>query len=120
MYNNTATDQCNTIDYPMYDPDYFDQECSNYYWCFRYYDSRTCAPESFSGYTEEQVEWIYMGIWYAFYYVVWLFVGIRVIPFCSCLILKYFLEDFADDIEHCRLFADFWYDAYDSVTKYYS
>ena len=26
-YNNTATIECNTVDYPLYDPNYYDEDC---------------------------------------------------------------------------------------------
>jgi hypothetical protein len=110
MYNNTASTECNTVDYPLYDPDFYDEECSKYYWCFRYYDSNTCAPESVSGFSEEEVEWVRLTGYYSVYYFFWIFFGFRVIPWTTCLALKYLMEDFADDVGECRLFADFWYD----------
>mgnify|MGYP001383692546 CR=1 FL=1 len=84
-YNNTATTECNTVDYPLYDPDYYDQECEQYYWCFRYYDYATCEPQSVSGYTQEEAEWIMLGSVYSVAYMNWFWVGFRAIPYTTCL-----------------------------------
>ena len=37
--NNHPNEECNTADYPLYDPNYFDDFCSDKFWCFKYYDS---------------------------------------------------------------------------------
>jgi hypothetical protein len=86
-YNNTATYSCNTVDYPLYDPDYFDDYCTDYYWCFRNYDYTTCAPTDAWGMNEEQAEWVILLSWYSMFYMEWLWVGVRFIPWTSCLFL---------------------------------
>ena len=86
-YNNTATSYCNTVDHPLYDPNYFDAECDQYYWCYRIYNS-DCSPNYAYGYTEEEADWIAIIFYYSFVYTEWLWFGVRAIPWTTCLYLN--------------------------------
>ena len=49
--NNNPNFECNTTDYPLFDPNYFDEFCSHYYWCWKEYDPINCEPVSARGLT---------------------------------------------------------------------
>ena len=49
---------CNTADYPLYDPYYFDDYCADYPMCLRVWND-DCSPNYAIGLTEENVEIVY-------------------------------------------------------------
>ena len=83
---NTTTWQevCNTEDFPNFDPTYFDEECKQYRWCYKYYDPETCEPLYASGYTEREARIILSTFWMSPLYIFGLLFMVA-LPFWQCV-----------------------------------
>ena len=74
---------CDEEDDKNYDPNFFDNWCANFYWCFRDYTHK-CEPNGAVGITESQYKWalgLIAGIPVFIAYVIF---GVIMIPTGVC------------------------------------
>ena len=73
------------IDFPLYDPNYFDEYCAPYHWCFKSYNETTCKADSAWGLTDEEARWIYVWAWAAPIYFAIVLLAVVIMPELMCL-----------------------------------
>ena len=98
--NDAPSGVCNTHDFPLYDPNYYDDYCDAFYWCWREYDPIDCSPVSANGWTELEAMYVISGVYWVPAYLVWGFYGFWLLPWSTCALMSEY------DYYYCTLMYD--------------
>jgi hypothetical protein len=94
--NDDDSTQCNTHDYPDYDPNHYDEYCQEFYWCFKEYDPITCSPVSATGWTEYEAMQVISASYWGPAYILWLAAGLWLMPWSTCLFMSHYNYTYCD------------------------
>ena len=93
----------------MYDPNFYDDYCDAYYWCFREYDANTCEPLSANGWTEYEAMQVISAVYWGPMYLLWGAVGFWFLPWSTC----YWMADY--DYFYCEIMGANWENGWEFV-----